>query len=76
MASKNSNDGAASAWWAISLSFVLVGVVQAADPVEVLDTYPAGETVTLNRNQNLYLHLRYTSDHPIVIWARPYFHGR
>jgi len=63
------------AWWAISLSLVIVGVVQAAGPVEVLDTYPAGETVALNRNQNFYLHLRYSSDHPIVIWARPYFHG-
>jgi hypothetical protein len=58
------------------MSLATVGVAHAVSTVEILDTYPSGETVTLNRNQNFYLHLRYSTDRPIVIWARPYFHGR
>jgi hypothetical protein len=44
--------------------------------VEVLETYPTGEQVTLGRNENFYLRLRYDTDHPIGIWARPYFRGQ
>jgi hypothetical protein len=61
-------------WWAALMSFGTAGVAQAVSTVEVLDTYPSVEAV-LNRNQNFYLHLHYTTDRPIVIWARPYFHG-
>ena len=61
--------------WAALMSVAAVGMTHAASTVEVLDTYPSGEAVTLNRNQNFYLHLHYTTDVPIVIWARPYFHG-
>ncbi|MGH8232616.1 MAG: hypothetical protein ACREPU_00235 [Rhodanobacteraceae bacterium] len=43
---------------------------------EVMGTWPAGETVTLGPNQSFYLHLRYTSDRPVRIWARPYFQGK
>lgn len=50
-------------------------VAQADTQVELLDTWPAGDTVTLHRNQNFYLHLRYGSDKPVHIWARPYFDG-
>ena len=50
-------------------------VVHAATTVEVLETYPAGEQVTLGRNENFYLRLSYDTDHPIGIWARPYFKG-
>ncbi len=57
------------------MSVAAVGMTHAASTVEVLDTYPSGEAVTLNRNQNFYLQLHYTTDVPIVIWARPYFHG-
>jgi len=52
------------------------GAVQAAPTVEVLETYPAGPEVTLGRNENFYLRLRYDTDHPIGIWARPYFRGQ
>jgi hypothetical protein len=58
------------------MSLAAVGVAHAVTTVEILDTYPSGEAVTLNRNQNFYLHLHYTTDRPIVLWARPYFHGR
>lgn len=43
--------------------------------VEVLDTFPAGDTVRLGPNQSFYLHLRYQSDQPLRIWARPLFQG-
>lgn len=43
--------------------------------VKVLATDPPGDDVTLARNQDFYLHLGYSTDHPIQIWARPYFQG-
>ena len=43
--------------------------------VELLGTWPDGSSVTLHRNQNYYLHLHYTSDAPVHIWARPQFQG-
>ena len=49
--------------------------VYATAQIEVLDTYPEGSDVTLDRNQTFYVHLRYSTDHPIHIWVRPYFHG-
>jgi hypothetical protein len=44
--------------------------------VQVLETFPAGDAVTLHRNQDFYLHLHYTSDQPVHIWAQPYFQGK
>jgi hypothetical protein len=44
--------------------------------VELLGTWPDGAAVTLHHGQNFYLHLRYTSDQPVHIWARPYFNGK
>lgn len=44
--------------------------------VELLGTWPSGDTATLHRNQHFYLHLRYTSDRPVHIWVRPYFRGK
>ncbi len=44
--------------------------------VEVVATDPPGSVVTLGRNQNFYLHLRYHSDVPTHIWAEPYFQGQ
>jgi len=67
-------------WMAVvglaALALCAVGVVQAETRVEVIGTYPAGEAVTLNRNQNFYVHLHYTSDRPVRIWVRPYLAGR
>jgi hypothetical protein len=50
-------------------------VAQTPPTVRVLETYPAGDAVALARNQNFYLRMAYASDHPIKIWAEPYFHG-
>lgn len=44
--------------------------------VELLGTWPAGDTVTLHRNQTFYVHLGYRSDQPVRIWVRPYFEGK
>lgn len=44
--------------------------------VELLGTWPAGDAVTLHRNETFYLHLRYTSDQPVHIWVQPYFEGK
>lgn len=44
--------------------------------VELLGTWPAGEAITLHRNQTFYLHLRYTSDQPVHLWVQPTFEGQ
>ena len=63
--------------WLATLLMCCGGHVRAAaSVVEVLDTYPAGDQVTLGRNQNFYIRLRYTTEGPIGIWAEPYFRGR
>lgn len=60
----------------VAICVVAMRPAHAETSVEVVGTWPEGETVTLPRNQNFYLHLRYTSDKPVHIWARPYFHGK
>lgn len=50
--------------------------VFAKTTVEVVDTDPAGNIVTLGRDQNFYLHLHYESDQPVKIWVKPYFQGK
>ncbi|HET6546345.1 MAG TPA: hypothetical protein VFG55_06315 [Rhodanobacteraceae bacterium] len=57
-------------------SICVAGNAHAVTTVEVLATDPPGEVVTLGRNQNFYLHLGYTTDQPVQIWAHPYFHGK
>ena len=47
----------------------------AATEIRVLETWPAGDSVTLPRNQNFYLRLAYSTDEPVHIWARPYYRG-
>jgi hypothetical protein len=49
---------------------------RAATEVQLVATDPPGDVVTLGRNQNFYLHLRYQVDRPVQIWARPYFQGK
>lgn len=43
--------------------------------VEILATDPAGEFVTLGKNQNFYVRIGYSTDQPVRIWARPWFQG-
>jgi hypothetical protein len=48
----------------------------AGTTAEVIATDPAGDAVTLGRNQNFYLRIRYTTDQPTGIWVQPRFHGQ
>ncbi|MGH8687098.1 MAG: hypothetical protein ACREVQ_05255 [Burkholderiales bacterium] len=48
----------------------------ATTTVRVVATDPPGDVVTLGSNQNFYLHLQYQTDHPVQIWARPYYQGK
>ena len=61
--------------WIVLLGLSAVGPACAATTVEVLDTFPSGDTVTLNRNEHFYLRLHYSTDRPVEIWGRPYFRG-
>ena len=60
----------------MAVAMLTVPFAHAETTVEVVGTWPAGDEVTLDRNQTFYLHLRYTSDGPVQIWARPYFQGQ
>ena len=59
----------------IAVGIACVGDARATTTVQVVETDPPGDAITLARNQDFYVHLRYTSDRPVRIWARPYFHG-
>jgi hypothetical protein len=65
--------------WAAAL-FVLgvsrAGFACATVTVDVIATDPPGANVLLPHNENFYVRLRYVTDMPISIWARPYYQGR
>ena len=52
------------------------GVARAGTTVRVLETWPSGDSVVLERNRNFYLRLAYETDKPVGIWVTPYFHGK
>ena len=52
------------------------GMAHAAPAIQVLDTYPAGEAVTLPQGRNFNLRLSYDTDKPVGIWITPYFRGK
>jgi hypothetical protein len=58
------------------VSFACAGSAYAGTEVRVLATHPAGDRVMLGKGQTFYLHIAYTTDEPVSIWARPFFHGR
>lgn len=67
--------------WFAKLVFVIVilssGAEARADTqVQVTATDPPGQVITLGRNQNFYLHLRYRSDTPTHLWATAYYRGK
>jgi hypothetical protein len=62
----------------VALVLLISGVAasaHAATTVKVLATDPPGRNVMLDRNQNFYVRIGYTTDEPVSIWAQPYFHG-
>lgn len=65
----------------LAAALVVLGVSRACFAfatvtVDVIATDPPGATVLLPRNENFYVRLRYVTDMPVSIWARPYFQGR
>ena len=42
---------------------------------QVVETDPGGASITLARNESLYVRIAYTSDKTVSIWARPFFRG-
>lgn len=65
--------------FALFLAIIATGYVHpgyATTRVQVLGTFPSGNTVTLSRNKLFYLHLHYDTNHPIGIWVQPYFKGK
>lgn len=61
---------------AVLLSASLAGAQAAVPAVRVVETYPAGGSLVLPRNQDFYLRLAYETDKPIGIWITPYFQGK
>jgi hypothetical protein len=62
---------------ALALLALGSGTAASATPeVRVLETYPAGQSVTLANSQTFYLRLAYASDKPIGIWLHPYYRGK
>jgi hypothetical protein len=62
--------------WVVAIWLASGGAARGAVEVEVLETYPAGDAVTLGANRNYYLRIAYRTDAPVHIWARPWFQGR
>lgn len=54
---------------------VLSALVRAETTVRVLEIHPAGDVITLGKNQPFYLRIGYSTDEPVRIWARPFFQG-
>lgn len=49
---------------------------KAGTRVQVLETDPAGETITLGRNETLWVRMAFVADQPASIWVRPFFRGK
>jgi len=65
-----------SALLVLFLSASLAGAQAAGPTVRVIETYPAGGSPVLPRNQDFYLRLAYETDKPLGIWITPYFQGK
>ena len=64
------------AWACVAMILLAPRPAHAQTRVQVLETWPAGDEVTLHRNQDFYLRLHYSSDRAVQIWAQPYYHGQ
>lgn len=61
--------------WCVALLLV-AGAAQAEMRAMVVETDPPGETITLGRDEVLWVRIAYVADTPVRIWARPYFQGK
>ena len=55
---------------------IVAGHAHAEVTARVVATDPAGNEITLGRNESLLLRIEYSADRPVSIWARPYFRGK
>jgi hypothetical protein len=55
---------------------LLPGLAQAGVTAEVVATDPPGATVTLHKDEAFYVRIRYDTDRPVSLWARPFFQGK
>ncbi len=60
----------------LMLLLVPAGWAGATTTVRVVETWPAGDSVTLARQQNYYLRLAWASDTPVGIWVEPFHRGK
>jgi hypothetical protein len=56
--------------------FAAVGSADADVRMSVVDTDPAGERISLGRDEPFYVRIEYVADEVVSIWARPYFNGK
>ncbi len=56
--------------------FAAVGGADADVRMSVVDTDPAGERISLGRDEPFYVRIEYVADEAVSIWARPYFNGK
>jgi hypothetical protein len=56
--------------------FAAVGRAHADVRMSVVDTDPAGERISLGRDEPFYVRIEYVADEAVSIWARPYFNGK
>lgn len=60
---------------ALCALLISAGEARGDTTLRVLETYPAGDVITLGDNQTFYLRIAYSTDEPVRIWARPFFRG-
>jgi len=54
----------------------LCASADAETTARVIETDPGGASVTLARNESLYVRIAYATDKTVSIWARPFFRGK
>lgn len=56
--------------------WMAAAAAQAAVTVQVVDSDPKGELISLGRDEPFYLRMKFATDEPVQIWARPYYDGK
>lgn len=54
--------------------YVTIAAAHAGSSASVVKTHPS-DSATLGRNESFWVHIEYTTDEPISLWARPYRNG-
>jgi hypothetical protein len=59
----------------VALSLVTSTTALAGSSARVVETQPS-TSATLGHGQSFYVRIEYSTDEPISLWARPFFHGK